>query len=93
MLSEHVKFSIIIPVYNVEEYIEKCISSCYNQNLPVDQYQVIAVNDGSKDSSLKKLIELKEHNFDNDVVILMRGDGFTIADKDDVYGVYLPIQE
>ena len=47
------KISIVIPVYNVEIYIERCLSSCINQSnvkLGVD-YEIIIVNDGSPDNS------------------------------------------
>lgn len=43
------KFSIIIPVYNVEEYVEECIESIICQTF--QDYEVILVNDGSTDSS------------------------------------------
>lgn len=43
------KFSIIVPVYNVEKYIEKCLSSILNQSYV--NYEVIIVNDGTKDNS------------------------------------------
>ncbi len=45
------KFSIIIPVYNVEEYIEKCLESVKNQTYK--DYEVIIVNDGTKDNSME----------------------------------------
>ena len=44
------KFSIIIPVYNVEAYISKCLDSIKNQSY--DNYEVIIVNDGTKDNSV-----------------------------------------
>ena len=44
-------FSIVIPVYNVEKYIEKCIESVINQTYK--DFEVIIVNDGSKDNSQK----------------------------------------
>ena len=43
------KVSLIIPVYNVENYIEKCIDSVINQTLK--DIEIIIVNDGSKDTS------------------------------------------
>lgn len=54
MLKENkaVLLSIIIPVYNVEDYLEKCIISCMNIGLPAYNYEVIVVNDGSPDNSL-----------------------------------------
>ena len=44
------KFSIIIPVYNVEKYLEKCLDSIKNQTYK--DYEVIIVNDGTKDNSM-----------------------------------------
>jgi len=46
------KLSIIIPVYNVEEYLEACLDSCLRQDIPSDGYELILVNDGSEDDSL-----------------------------------------
>ena len=44
------KFSIIIPVCNVEQYIKKCLDSVINQTYK--NYEVIVVNDGTKDNSM-----------------------------------------
>ena len=41
--------SVIIPVYNVEQYLVKCVESILNQTYR--NLEVILVNDGSKDSS------------------------------------------
>lgn len=46
------KLSIIIPAYNVEQYIEKCLTSCLEQDIPQSDYEIIVVNDGSPDNSL-----------------------------------------
>ena len=43
------KVSIIVPVYNVEEYLEKCLDSLVNQTL--QDIEIIVVNDGSPDNS------------------------------------------
>ncbi|MBQ8727602.1 MAG: glycosyltransferase family 2 protein [Oscillospiraceae bacterium] len=43
------KLSVVIPVYNVEKYLSKCIDSVINQTL--NDIEIILVNDGSKDSS------------------------------------------
>lgn len=43
------KFSIVIPVYNVKEYLERCVSSVLNQ--PCADYEMILVDDGSTDGS------------------------------------------
>lgn len=43
------KFSIIVPVYNVEAYIGKCLESILGQSY--SEFEIIVVNDGSKDNS------------------------------------------
>lgn len=43
------KLSVIIPVYNVESYLEKCVNSVISQN--ISNIEIILVNDGSTDSS------------------------------------------
>ena len=43
------ELTVVIPVYNVEKYLSKCIESILNQTLPVDE--IILVDDGSKDRS------------------------------------------
>ena len=51
------KVSVIVPVYNVEKYIEKCLNTLVNQTLK--EIEIIIVNDGSKDNSkeiIKKFI-------------------------------------
>ena len=44
------KFSIIVPVYNVEKYIKKCLDSIFSQSFK--DFEVIVVNDGTKDKSM-----------------------------------------
>lgn len=43
--------SIIVPAYNVEKYIEKCLNSLLDQDLAREEYEIIVVNDGTKDTS------------------------------------------
>ena len=44
--------SIIIPVYNTEAYIAECLDSCLHQDISLDEYEIVCVNDGSTDNSL-----------------------------------------
>ena len=44
------KVSIIVPFYNVEKYIEKCLQTLVNQTL--EDIEIILVNDGSKDKTI-----------------------------------------
>lgn len=54
--------SIIIPVYNVERYIEDCVMSVVNQNLPFDMYELIIVDDCGNDSSMEIVQRLLKEN-------------------------------
>ena len=44
------KFSILVPVYNVEKYLEQCVDSLLNQTYQ-GEYEIVLVDDGSTDSS------------------------------------------
>lgn len=52
------KVSVIVPFYNVEKYIEKCLNSLVNQTL--EEIEIILVNDGSKDDSYKIAKEFEQ---------------------------------
>jgi len=47
------RFSIIIPNYNKEEYIEECLNSIFNQTIDKNKYEVLFIDDGSTDNSIK----------------------------------------
>ncbi|MFT3918851.1 glycosyltransferase family 2 protein [Cloacibacterium sp.] len=94
------KLSIIIPVYNAEKYLKKCLESIFVQDLSLQDYEVIAVDDGSTDSSLKILENYKEkyHNLNiisqknqgeagarNTALKIAKGDFITFLDNDDYY--------
>lgn len=59
------KVSIIIPVYNTEKYVERCIGSVLKQTYK--NIEVIIINDGSKDNSLKII----ENTVKNDVRVIV----------------------
>lgn len=61
-----VKVSVILPVYNGEEFIESCIKNILNQTLK--EIELIVVNDGSKDNTLN--ICKKYADFDSRVVLI-----------------------
>lgn len=46
-----IKVSIVVPVYNVEKYLSRCLDSILLQTMPNEDYEVILVDDGSTDSS------------------------------------------
>lgn len=63
--------SIIVPVYNVDSYLEKCVFSLLEQNIAQDSYEIILVNDGSTDKSKQVAERLSS---ENDNVILINQD-------------------
>ena len=56
--SKWMKVSIIVPVYNVEKYLERCLTSIIGQNLR--DYEIVIVNDGSTDGSLQIIQQYQE---------------------------------
>ncbi len=54
--------SFIVPVYNGERYIDNCVKGILSQTLSENQYEAIFIDDGSKDSSLKRLKSLQKKN-------------------------------
>ncbi|MBO4340128.1 MAG: glycosyltransferase [Bacteroidales bacterium] len=46
------RISIVVPAYNVAPYIERCLDSCMDQDIPAEEYEIIVVNDGSTDNTL-----------------------------------------
>lgn len=46
------KLSIIVPVYNASSYLHRCVDSLLAQVLLEGEYEIILINDGSKDLSL-----------------------------------------
>mgnify|MGYP001516330436 CR=1 FL=1 len=57
-MSEEIKVSVIVPVYNVKKYLAKCLDSIIAQTLK--DIEIICVNDGSTDGSDKVLEEYKK---------------------------------
>lgn len=46
------RLSIIVPVYNVEQWLSRCLNSLFKQGLDESDFEVVVINDGSKDGSL-----------------------------------------
>ena len=55
------KISVIVPVYNVERYLANCLDSILDQTF--SDFEVICVNDGSKDNSRNILEEYKQKDY------------------------------
>lgn len=61
--------TIIIPCYNVEQYIDRCFQSLINQTLGINRMEFIFVNDASTDNTLEKLTALEAQYPDNIIII------------------------
>ena len=63
-----IRLSIIIPFYNVEQYITQCLDSVYNQDIPEEEYEVICVNDASPDNS-RDIVKEYQKNHKNLILV------------------------
>lgn len=70
--------SIIVPVYNVEKYVRPCIESIFKQGLDDTDFEVIIVNDGTKDRSMEMIADIiQQHK--NITVINQENQGLSVA--------------
>ncbi len=94
------KVSVIVPVYNSEKYLSTCLDSILMQTLPLDEIEVLLINDGSTDLSeeiCKEYCLLNENfklfNKENEGLSSTRNYGINVAkgkyiaylDSDDSY--------
>ncbi len=92
------KVSVIIPVYNVEQYLRQCLDSVVNQTLR--EIEIICVDDGSTDSSLnilqeyaakdKRITVIKQENLHAGVarnagLAVAKGEYLSFLDSDDFF--------
>lgn len=74
------KFSVIIPIYNVEKYLEETILSVINQTIGFkENIQLILINDGSKDKSYKICEKYKKLYPDNIIYDKQENQGVSVA--------------
>lgn len=86
-----IKLSFVIPVYNVEQYIGKCLESCLNQDLLEDEFEIIVVNDATPDNSLETVRRFQSHS--RNIRVINRPNGGLSAARntglDNVRGEYV----
>lgn len=76
-VSAQPKVSVIVPVYNMEKYLNECIDSLINQTL--QDIEIICVDDGSKDNSLQILNEYARK--DNRIKVIHKENGGVSSTK------------
>lgn len=67
-----IKISVIVPVYNTQDYLKKCLESIVNQTLT--DIEIIVVNDGSTDKSLD-ILKNYQFKYDNIIIINKQNEG------------------
>lgn len=89
IVDENIDLSIIVPAYNSSDYIEECISSVLKQKTSYN-YELIVINDGSKDNTLEKINLFKKNK--NLKIINQENKGFSGARNrgiDEAKGKYI----
>lgn len=71
-----IKYSFIVPVYNTENYLKKCLNSLVNQTYK--DFEIIVVNDGSTDKS-SNIISKYQKKYKNIIVIDKENEGLSMA--------------
>lgn len=71
-----IKYSFIVPVYNTEKYLKKCLNSLVKQTFK--DFEIIIVNDGSTDQSFKIINDFKQ-KYSNIKLIEQKNQGLSIA--------------
>ena len=85
------RLSVIIPMYNVAPYVERCIRSLEDQDIPKDEYELICINDGSPDNC-REIVEQLQQEFSNIVLINQENQGVSRARNNGIEkatGMYL----
>lgn len=68
VMNKKIRLSIILPCYNVAKYISACFDSLYCQDIPTDEYEVIAINDCSSDNTEQIIINYQK-KYENLILI------------------------
>lgn len=76
--AHEILLSVIVPVYNVEQYIRSCIESIYKQGLSESSFEVIVVNDGTQDNSMEAIRDIIQCHA-NITIIEQTNQGLSVA--------------
>lgn len=88
------RLSIIVPVFNTEKYLARCLDSLVEQDIPEDQYEILILNDGSPDDSssiardyVSKYSHVRYQEQENIGLFETRNRGIALAEGKFVYFV------
>lgn len=86
MIKQEIKLSIIVPMYNVAPYVARCLQSLGDQDIPIEEYEIICINDGSPDNCSEVVRGLQKEipniiflEQENQGVSMARNNGIAIA--------------
>ena len=68
------RITVVIPVYNVEDYLDECLTGIINQTLGFEKIQVILINDGSSDRS-GAICEKYKLQYPNNIIYIQKENG------------------
>lgn len=98
-MNNHPILSIIIPLYNCERYIKQCLDSIFRQEMNESEFEVIVIDDGSKDNGYSLASEYAKSHLNirvvkqenqgvacarNNAIKQAKGDFITFVDADDM---------
>lgn len=69
-MKENYKISIMIPCYNVENFIDRCLTSIISQIIGLSHMEIIVINDASTNNTLEKLKQW-EQKYSDIITILI----------------------
>ncbi len=72
------KFSLIVPIYNVEKFLPQCLDSILDQDIPLEEYEIICIIDGSPDNCTNIVKEYQE-KYSNIVLFEQKNSGVSTA--------------
>lgn len=77
-MCNNILISFIVPVYNTEKFLSRCLESVYSQGFEEEEFEVIVVNDGSTDNS-QTVIDAYFKNKKNLISIIQNNRGLSAA--------------
>ena len=77
-MSNSPKVSVIIPAYNAQDFIAKCLDSMVNQT--IDSYEVLVINDGSSDNT-QAVVEAYQEKYPDIITGIVFSEGGYFAER------------